>query len=769
MKQPWVEWALTTKNVANIYYARIHGERAGNLERAIALFEQALAVQTRDAMPVEWALTTMNLANAYYTRIGGERAQNIERAIALHEQALQVLTRTAMPIEWAQTTQNLASAYYTRIGGERTENIERAIALYEQALQVLTHTAMPIEWAQTTQNLANAYADRLQGERTENTKRAITLYNQALEVFTPTTLPALCRMVAHNLGNICFNQKRWQQAGEAYAEALQAVETLYQTALSRSGKNDALVESTNLYRRAAYALARVDDLRGAVVTLESGRAHHLSEVLARDRANLTRVQQEYPALYDQYVDAAARMRQFEAAERGALQVISTTSFLLPSNLRDAAEHARTDLDISITRIRTIPGYAEFLTTPGWDDIAVAVEPIQPLVYLLTTSEGSMALIIHRTDPSAGPLITPVWLDNFTDVQLQDLLVGTASGSLLGGWLGAYVHRGADWQGWLTTIDQVTHQLWDAVMRPVLAQLQLIGANQAIIVPTGLLPLLPLHAAWAMEGDQRIYALDQLTLSYTPSARVLTYARQTAATIPVRQLLAVDEPLPVHASSLLSAQAEVNAIADLFDMPIVFRHTGATRQVILDALPQVQVAHFACHGGIHWDDPLQSGLLLANDEVLTVQDLFALHLNGARLATLSACETGIVGIRLPDEVAALPAAFIRAGFAGVAASLWSVADLSTAMLMTRFYQLWRSKGLEPPEALRQAQIWLRDTTNGQKQQYFQQFLPEFSSESHSTRLPASVADVLYKVLALADDDVRSFAHPFHWAAFQYVGV
>ena len=46
--------------------------------------------------------TMMNLAIAYSDRIRGDRAENIERAIAGYEQALQVMTRQAMPVEWAQ-------------------------------------------------------------------------------------------------------------------------------------------------------------------------------------------------------------------------------------------------------------------------------------------------------------------------------------------------------------------------------------------------------------------------------------------------------------------------------------------------------------------------------------------------------------------------------------------------------------------------------------------------------------------------------------------
>jgi CHAT domain-containing protein len=91
-------------------------------------------------------------------------------------------------------------------------------------------------------------------------------------------------------------------------------------------------------------------------------------------------------------------------------------------------------------------------------------------------------------------------------------------------------------------------------------------------------------------------------------------------------------------------------------------------------------------------------------------------------------------------------------------------------MERFYHLWRINGLEPPEALRQAQIWLRDTTNGEKKAYFRQFLPEFPPIGNLvTRMPVAVADQLYKRFALEDNEVRAFAHPYHWAAFQYVGV
>ena len=123
----------------------------------------------------------------------------------------------------------------------------------------------------------------------------------------------------------------------------------------------------------------------------------------------------------------------------------------------------------------------------------------------------------------------------------------------------------------------------------------------------------------------------------------------------------------------------------------------------------------------------------------------------RLAILSACETGISGTKLPDEVISLPTGLLQAGAAGVVSSLWSVADLSTMVLLSRFYDLWRTDNIDPPEALRQAQIWLRDSDG-----------PAFAPY-----LESSHPDLAQKLAQ--EPDQRPFAHPFYWAAFTYVGV
>ena len=153
--------AAALGRLGNLYQQYRQGDRASNLERAIASYTAALNVYTRDAFPENWALTQHNLGVAYSHRTGGERADNIEMAIASYTAALSVYTPEAFPQDWAQTQNNLAIAYTNRIRGEKAENMEVAIASFTAALTVYTREAFPEQWAQTQNNLATAYSDRI--------------------------------------------------------------------------------------------------------------------------------------------------------------------------------------------------------------------------------------------------------------------------------------------------------------------------------------------------------------------------------------------------------------------------------------------------------------------------------------------------------------------------------------------------------------------------------------------------------------------------------
>jgi CHAT domain-containing protein len=160
-------------------------------------------------------------------------------------------------------------------------------------------------------------------------------------------------------------------------------------------------------------------------------------------------------------------------------------------------------------------------------------------------------------------------------------------------------------------------------------------------------------------------------------------------------------------------------------------------------------------------PLESGLFLAKKKCLTLKQLLNVRTKGLRLAVLSACETGVIGSSLPDEVVNLPTGLLLARTAGVIASLWAVTDLSSSLLMARFYNAWQFDGIAVIEALRKAQIWLRDTDNAEKIAYLRR-LPMKGECWNAT-------ECLVKELSSLAPTATSFSHPYHWAAFVLVGL
>jgi tetratricopeptide (TPR) repeat protein len=189
----------------------------------------------------------MNLASAYRYRLKGDRAENIEMAIAANQAALQVYTREAFPKDWAGVQMNLANAYGDRIRGDRGENLEIAIATHEAALQVLTQQEFPREWAMTQMNLGNAYLWR------ECIDEAIACYQSALKVFTPAAFPVECLNTGRNFSHLAFAVGRWAEAIQGYGAAIEAVETSRTWATSESRRQEILAQAIDVYKNMVQA------------------------------------------------------------------------------------------------------------------------------------------------------------------------------------------------------------------------------------------------------------------------------------------------------------------------------------------------------------------------------------------------------------------------------------------------------------------------------------------------------------------------------------
>ena len=428
---------------------------------------------------------------------------------------------------------------------------------------------------------------------------------------------------------------------------------------------------------------------------------------------------------------------------------------MPENLAEIRA-ARKEFDDVVDEIRQVPGCADFLAEPAFADVASAVGD-GPLCYLAAADVGGLALIVGH-DQVEHVDLPELTLDTVAQrVQAHRELYETFK-----------MDRGRGLQPWADDLDDITEWLWRVAMGPILGRLA--GPENLVIVATGLLGLLPLHAAWRTDDTAptgRRYAVDSVAISYVPNARSLAVARTRAAQTRMDTLLAVadPQPRPPHHGPLDAAEYEVSAAAASFHETgaVVLEGTSATASRVRAELNRASVLHFACHGEAKLHSPLGSHLVFADGELITLGDLLAIELN-ARLAVLSACETSVPGNALPDEVLALPTGMLQAGVAGVIASLWAVQDVSGSLLMVEFYRRWRWDGHSPAQALRLAQRWLRDTTNAEKTTALRKALAEGAGW-----LPPKVCAELVDELELREPDDRDEAAIHRWAVFGHVGV
>lgn len=167
-----------------------------------------------------------------------------------------------------------------------------------------------------------------------------------------------------------------------------------------------------------------------------------------------------------------------------------------------------------------------------------------------------------------------------------------------------------------------------------------------------------------------------------------------------------------------AATEAQALADLIERQVgrhpvrVICRRRATRKAILGALSsgEYDLIHYAGHAFFNRDDPGAGGLVLAQDEILTAQDIRG-ALNGQPIVFLNACQS--IGSQTRDDDEAghplpyaglnaygLASAFIAGGARAFVGTLWRVRDDGSHKLARRFYHR-ALRGETIAEALRRA--------------------------------------------------------------------
>ncbi|MBQ1025703.1 CHAT domain-containing protein [Micromonospora sp. C95] len=354
----------------------------------------------------------------------------------------------------------------------------------------------------------------------------------------------------------------------------------------------------------------------------------------------------------------------------------------------------------LAEIRRRPGFEGFLRPPPFVDLAQAAGG-GPVVLVNVAARRCDALVVGQE----RVMVVPLPELTLGELQLRAVyfLTGLAEVTASGGEPGVAAQRRR--AAFRRRIPETLDWLWRVVAAPVLDALGPpaappdAGAAPARLwwCPTGVLALLPLHAAAPLGGGTGV--LDRVVSSYTASLRALVRARRGPAgrSAPVTSALVVGMPRTPGLADLPGVAGEAAVVRRYVTDVTTLTGAAATPSAVLGALPGTSVVHLSCHGTQDLAAPARGRLALAGGP-LHVRDLWRPAGTTAALAVLSACDTVRGGAALPDEALTLGTAFQLAGFRHVIGALWAISDTLTVQLCEDLYAaLAVPGGLDPQRA------------------------------------------------------------------------
>ncbi|MTJ07476.1 CHAT domain-containing protein [Anabaena sp. UHCC 0204] len=291
------------------------------------------------------------------------------------------------------------------------------------------------------------------------------------------------------------------------------------------------------------------------------------------------------------------------------------------------------------------------------------------------------------------------------------------------------------------------KLYNWLIKPLEADLAQAKTKTIIYAPDGQLRYIPLAALhdgkqWLVERFRinNITAISLTDLNTKPQNQLNVLA--AAFTKGNYSFKAGDQEF--NFSGLPFAGREVETLAQTIPNTTKLLDQQFTKDIVFQ-MNDYSIVHLATHAAFTLGQPEESFILFGNGDRITLQDIKNWRLPNVDLVVLSACATGL-GERLGDgrEILGFGYQMQQTGARAAIASLWSVDDGGTQVLMNAFYAVLKQGNITKAEALRQAQIAL---ITGNYANIGQQ-------RGISDNLPSQMSNEL--------------SHPFYWSPFILVG-
>jgi CHAT domain-containing protein/Flp pilus assembly protein TadD len=639
-------------SIAEIYHVFSDYERATDLLKKAAAAFRELEDPTRQSVALD------NLA-VNYVGLG-----HYEEALDSLRQALEIQRGIEDRKGQATTLRNMGVVYQAM--GRPTE----ALKWYKEALLLMQSIQNTLD-----QTIVYQAMGAVTYQSTRDFVEASNLYLRALNL-ARTAGPRINEaFVLADLGYLNELQGNPTQAEGFYDQAMAASESLRTSARIEEFKTELANKSTDLYSRAVLLKFRLNKWSEAFELSERARARTFLDQI--NNVHLDVKKGADPKLVDQEQSLRAEIRSLDLKLRK--EMMNNPSSEAEGLLRERLKTKQKDYANLLLHLKVgNPDYAELRSyfPRSLNEIQRLLGPQTTLVSYFVTAEKTLAFVVGSNSFQA------------VEIPVKE----------------ADLRAAIDWfRGFASLRDpqpQSLKQLDDWLIAPIR---QYLKTAEVVIVPHGILHYVPFAAL----TDGRNYFGDDHAIYYLPSASILPSLRRRSRRAGQRLLSMAQSQAP-GLPSLRYADEEARNVAKLYHTRSL--PTGrATRAEFLKRAGAYNVLHIAAHAELNATSPLFSRILLSADRddsgAIEVREIYGMDLTRTNLVALSACETQLGARSKGDDIVGLNRAFIYAGASSVIASLWTVDDEATSLLMKAFYGHLK-QGMSKAAALQAAQTATR---------------------------------------------------------------
>ncbi|KAF5626832.1 tetratricopeptide-like helical [Fusarium tjaetaba] len=615
-----------------------------------------------------------------------QERETLDSAIESSDKAIQetVLGNTQLP-ERLNTSGSLYAARFelTKLNSDMDEAISQT-----QAAVDATPADNP-QCAKYYNNLGGYFMKRSLARELEDTgsserseedmKASLQAYKHLLYMAGATPLERVG--AGYSASSIAYNDKDLKGAQSMIQKTIEMLPKISPLALERSDQEHALsgISGLSSYATSIVLEAGADASR-ALQLQEAGRGV-IAGLAISARNDISDLEAQAPELAAEYKNC----RHLLSSQVPVAPLTRGTANSTETHRVDRYELNK-KLDALEDKIRQeVPGFQNF-QQPLSTDALKALASKGPVVSFNVSHIRSDAFIITQTD------ITSISLPDLKEEDLN-------SNARL------FLERPMITRGSLNTKNtrnasllRILKWLWDVAVHPVLKALDIGQRPKGKKLPriwwtsSGLMALMPIHAAGDHTSDSSPNMFDFAIPSYTTTLKTLAYARETKWK-PLQgvncEYAFIVSPNKAREDNELSVEQSAYELNDMVQQHCKTRVLIAPDKAkTLSSLASCNVVFFGCHGQSMSTQPCKSYLQLGTntDSHLTIQEIQGSRHQNAQLAYLSACSTANVSARhLVDEVVHIAGAFSLLGFQQVVGTFWEAKNSKARVVAKRFYE------------------------------------------------------------------------------------